>query len=316
MQTTKIEWCKNESGTKGYTWNPVTGCDNQLPCRKNCYARRMAKRLAGRYGYPEAPNEFTPTFHADKLDEPYKIKKPSRIFVCSMGDLFCDGIYETGGGDPARVKIMAVIEKNPRHEFIILTKRPDNMRQFFKDFEECGIPNNLIIGTSASTQEEFKGRGKDLIQIPDVRKVVSLEPLLGPIDITAGFEPVGSVLDWVIVGGEAGPGARPMHPDWVRKIRDDCKEFGIPFFFKGFGEWGLTPTCDNTTTRAFVCKNGDYTVALDSNKKQYSEWIYHHQNCGNTHHTMYKVGKKYSGRLLDGVEHNGFPALVEKEGLA
>lgn len=278
---TKIEWTD-------YSWNPITGCDNQLPCRANCYARRMAKRLAGRYGYPEAPNEFTPTFHPDKLGEPHKIKKPSRIFVCSMGDLFCDGVNLNWVDC-----VMETIEECSQHDFIILTKRPDNMAQYFKKPEGATIPKNLIVGTSASTMEELLPRINDLHWgIEHDRKILSLEPLLGEIrlsDIEMSII-LGIILgiDGVIVGGETGARARPMHPDWVRKIRDDCKALGIPFFFKGWGEW-VHHTLFN-----------QFDVAV------WNKWTKRNNAL------FYRLGKKNSGRLLDGREWNEFPGGADE----
>ncbi len=294
MGKTKIEWTD-------FSWNPVTGCDNQLPCRKNCYARRMAKRLAGRYGYPEAPNEFKPTFHADKLDEPKKIKKPSRIFVCSMGDMFCDGVSKEW-----RSAVTDKIRVCPQHTFIILTKKPYNAVIHQQAIHGRLYPENLIIGTSASTQEELNLRIRSLVQISATRRIISLEPLLEGISIIEALDvlvkingeyevPAVNAASWlhgVIVGGETGTGARPMHPDWVRKIRDDCKELGIKFFFKGFGEWGLNPVDDwKSKNQIFIPDNNHYAGGF----------------------SMFRVGKKHSGRLLDGGEHNDLPAIAEKE---
>lgn len=212
MSDTKIEWTDK-------SWNPVTGC---TPCSvgcQNCYAKRMARRLAGRCGYPAAPNEFAVTFHPGRLDEPLKWRKPRKIFVCSMSDLFHPHVRF-----PWRHRILLTIDRCPQHTFMLLTKRPGNMRYIFS---RSAIRPNLWLGASICHSEDL-WEIPHLIATPAARRFVSFEPLLGPIHISDRLHS----LDWVIVGAETGPGKRPMQLDWARSIRDQCQAAGVPFFFK------------------------------------------------------------------------------------
>lgn len=230
---TKIEWAT-------HTWNPVTGCTPISEGCEHCYAARMAKRLAGRCGYPQ-DDPFRPgTFHANRLNDPLKIKKSSMIFVCSMGDLF----HESVDVDVI-FKILEVIDKASHHTYVLLTKRPETMRSFFEitgDWDSSEWPN-VWLGVTAENQARADERIPILLSIQAAVRFVSVEPMLGPVDLTHdldGFrcdENYGERLDWVICGGETGPGARPMHPDWARSLRDQCKAEGIPFFFKSMGDW-------------------------------------------------------------------------------
>jgi len=250
-----------------YTWNPVTGCSPVGPGCDNCWARRMANRLRGRCGYP-ADDPFRVTFHPERLDEPLRLKKPARIGVCFMGDLFHDGV------DPGWVEeILRTIAVCHRHRFFILTKRPHNIGPFVAlcDFL---IPGNLWLGVSVWDQNSAdRLLVPYLLHGPLARKWVSYEPALGPVDFspwipdkdpiktTGGgkFDPrsfdsvrsfvaggpveatgiVGTkvCLDWIVMGGETGPGARPMHPDWARSVRDQCAAAGVPFCLKSLGKW-------------------------------------------------------------------------------
>jgi len=216
----------------------------------------MSKRLAGRFGYPEAPHEFDVTLHPDRLDEPLSWKKPRTVFVVSMGDLFHDTVpYEYID------KILRVIGlcemENRGHTFIILTKRAKRMRHYFErgcfaihdrkgqssggwTYPVGGL-TNLWLGVTVENQRRADERIPLLLQCPAAVRFVSIEPMLGPINLKAAIygkfahwiDPAEMLkLHWVIVGGETGPGARPMRPDWARGIRDQCIAAGVPFFFK------------------------------------------------------------------------------------
>jgi len=169
MNMSRIEWTE-------VTWNPVTGCTPISPGCENCYAKRLATRLKGRCGYPE-DEPFRVTMHPDRLSEPLSWKKPRHVFVCSMGDLFHDDVEE---GFLCRVfdTIMAA----EQHTFLVLTKRPKRMRDFFK---RCihGTWNNLWIGVTAENQKTADERIPILLQIPAVVRFVSCEPLLGPVNL-------------------------------------------------------------------------------------------------------------------------------------
>jgi len=233
MSRTKIEWTET-------TWNPLTGCTPISPGCAHCYARRMAQRLAGRCGYPAAPHEFEVTLHPERLSEPLGWKKPRRVFVCSMGDLFHESVpFEY------IARVYGVMTLNQQHTFQVLTKRPYRAVDFIHWAEDRykfarTPPPNIWLGATIENQEQADKRIPVLLQIPAAVRFVSVEPLLGPV---YPLDPQGVRLDWVICGGETGPGARPMHPDWARSLRDQCAVAGVPFFFKKMGSaWrGETP---------------------------------------------------------------------------
>ena len=240
MSKTKIEWA-------GHSWNPITGCSKISTGCRNCYAERMARRLAGRYGYPKAPHHFDVTLHPDRLDQPLHWKKPRTVFVCSMSDLWHDDVAEQ-----FIWRVLKVTRDAPQHIYQILTKRPGRMAPVMRECyarlraaygSKAEEPQrNLWLGITAENQATADKRIPILLQTPAAVRFVSCEPLLGPIDLHVKRKVGGVVydyigLDWVIVGGESGPGARPMNPQWARDIRDRCQATGVPFFFKQWGAW-------------------------------------------------------------------------------
>jgi protein gp37 len=237
MGKTKIEWTDQ-------TWNPVTGCTKISEGCAHCYAERMSKRLAGRCGYPEASHNFDVTLHPDRLDEPLHWRKPRRVFVVSMGDLFHEDIP-----DSFILEVFRVMgrQNTRQHTFQVLTKRPGRMKEWISEYivDRDGKPDpfpNIWLGVTAENQERANERIPTLLQIPAAVRFVSVEPMLGPVDLSEWINPQGatarddparySLLDWVICGGESGPDARPMHPDWARSLRDQCQMAGVPFFMK------------------------------------------------------------------------------------
>jgi protein gp37 len=219
---TKIEWTDE-------TWNPVTGCTKISPGCKHCYAERMAHRLAGRCGYPEAPNEFKVTQHPDKLGEPYHWKKPRNIFVVSMGDLFHKDVpFEFVD------RVLERICTTPQHTYQILTKRTDRAMKYFNLLENNGfVPENIWLGTSIENQAQVKERLKCLLLTQGVkRRFISAEPLLGPLNIEDYLNLPFDGIDWVIAGCESGPKRRPADIDWFRSLRDQCVRLAVPFFLK------------------------------------------------------------------------------------
>jgi len=209
MNRTAIEWTD-------YTWNPITGCLHGCPY---CYARRLAEgRLKGRFGYE---NGFEPTFHENRLREPYQVKKPSFIFTVSMGDMF-------GGWVPVNWvnQILEVVINNPRHIFQVLTKNPRAYKLY-----DGELPENLWIGTSVDGSGNSSKRIKELASIRhDSVKFVSVEPLLAPLpsDIYL-FEGI----QWVIIGAQTGPGAKLPEIEWISTITWQSAAFArIPYFIK------------------------------------------------------------------------------------
>jgi protein gp37 len=229
MGQTKIEWCDK-------SWNPITGCSHAgSPGCDHCYAKRMAHRLQGRYGYPLEwkDDPFKVTFHPDRLDEPLHWKKSSRIFVVSMGDIFHDDV------DAFWISaIWSIIERCYWHTFLILTKRPERWQRLTPSLP---LYKNILFGVSVENQRTADERIPILLQIPAAKKFVSVEPMLQSINLMPfllpklkfNFQKVESVkLDWVICGSETGPKARPMNPDWARDLASQCQVAGVPFFFK------------------------------------------------------------------------------------
>ncbi|GJQ21017.1 MAG: hypothetical protein HBSIN02_13720 [Bacteroidia bacterium] len=212
-QTSRIEWTEA-------TWNPVTGCNKVSPGCKHCYAERMAARLQamGSFRYR---NGFEITLQHDIVDLPLQWKQPRVIFVNSMSDLF----HKDVPVDFIK-RVFATMEKASWHTFQILTKRSDRLAEI-----AAGLPwpENVWMGVSVEAND-YTFRIHDLQKVPAAVRFLSVEPLIGPIKDL----PLKGI-DWVIVGGESGPGARPMKADWVRKIRRKCKLQRVPFFFK---QWG------------------------------------------------------------------------------
>ena len=210
-----IEWTES-------TWNPLTGCTKISPGCKHCYAERMAIRLQA-MRQPNYANGFDLTLHESALELPLKWKKPQTIFVNSMSDLFHKDV-------PVEfiLKTFDVMRRANWHTFQVLTKRSDRLLELSS---QLPWRSHIWMGVSVETVD-YAFRVNHLRQTGAVTKFLSLEPLLGPLP---GLNLDG--IDWVIVGGESGPGARPMDPDWVLEIRDQCVTADVPFFFK---QWGGT----------------------------------------------------------------------------
>ena len=202
------------------TWNPVTGCTKVSEGCEHCYAERMARRLQA-MGQPNYANGFEMTTHERALALPASWKRPCRVFVNSMGDLF----HEDVPADFIR-RVFAAMERAPQHHYQILTKRSRRLAELSPSLP---WPDNVWMGVTVELAA-YTERIEDLARSGAVVKFVSFEPLLGPIDDA----PLGSV-DWVIVGGESGPGARPIALEWALSLRDQCAHACVPFFFK---QWG------------------------------------------------------------------------------
>lgn len=314
MGQTKIEWADA-------VWNPITGCTPISEGCQNCYAKRMATRLRGRCGYPE-DEPFQVTLHPERLEEPLKWKKPRRIFVCSMGDLFHEDVpFEfisqvfdvmcswRWPNKAAKESGDAQLLEDPGHTFMILTKRPERVADWLywlAHYWPSDSPVNINLeadghfgkhiwfGVTAENQQRADERISVLLEIPAAVKFVSVEPMLGPVDLSKWlycyvYDPLldeaedcpvcdgdRPLLNWVICGGETGPGARPLHPNWVRSLRDQCLLAGVPFFFKQWGEYKSLPFSSR--------EDGLYTL----------------QEYPGCKYDFVKVGKKEAGRLLDG----------------
>jgi len=196
----------------------------------------MAKRLAGRFGYPKN-NPFAMTLYGDKIDDPLKWRKPQRVFVCSMGDLFHEDVPEWALDS---VMDRVCYDGISHHTFILLTKCPERMKQYFVDDLLWRPPPNVWLMVTAENQRRADERIPILLDTPAAVRGVSLEPLLGPVNLNlchhCQAEPdkcrEHNKLNWIVLGAETGPGARPMNIDWARSVRDQCIEAGILFWFK------------------------------------------------------------------------------------
>lgn len=211
-QKSKIEWTEA-------TWNPVTGCTQISPGCAHCYAKTFAERFRGVPGHPYSRG-FDLKLWPERLKAPLVWKRPRMIFVNSMSDLFHPGVP-----DDFIHRIFDVMAEARHHTFQVLTKRPERAAALFSG---SPWPSNVWAGISVENRR-FVDRIDSLREIASSIRFLSCEPLLGPIDLDL------REIDWVIVGGESGPRARPMNIGWAQSVRDQCLSAGVPFFFK---QWG------------------------------------------------------------------------------
>jgi protein gp37 len=223
-QSSKIEWTDA-------TWNPVTGCTKVSPGCKNCYAERLAERWRGVPGHPYEQG-FDLRLWRERLNIPLSWKRPRRVFVNSMSDLFHDLVP-----DDFVDRVFQTMFEAGWHQFQVLTKRPDRMATYvasrrlrWGSLAEAGP--HIWLGTSVETQA-YIDRAECVASVSATVRFLSCEPLLGPLDLRRVLG--RDAINWVIVGGESGPGARPMRKSWVQDIQNQCRAARVPFFFK---QWG------------------------------------------------------------------------------
>lgn len=334
---TKIEWTDE-------TWNVVTGCDRTSPGCDNCYALMMAKRLKamGQAKYQTDGDRrtsgpgFGVTCHPDELARPFQWKRPRMVFMSSMGDLFHPDVPMD-----FVLNVWTIMANASQHTFQVLTKRSQRMQRivdsicwegghgdepwdayvhpghvFYEDVKtgeevdwepteddlagggEEPLPN-VWLGTSIES-DRYTWRADHLRATPAAVRFLSLEPLLGPLpslDLTG--------IDWVIVGGESTPKARPMHPDWARDIRDRCVDAGIPFYFKQWGEWVPPDQFDFAGWDDVAWNENGSTVDVDGSVSHRSAWP-----LSDTAEGVWRVGKKRAGRMFDGRVWDQMPGEV------
>jgi len=311
-ENTKIEWAT-------HTFNPWVGCTKISPACDHCYAEGWAKRTGntdlwqGERRRTSVANWRKPLkWQADAA----KLAEPQFVFCASLADIFDNQVPVEWRGD-----LWALIKATPDLIWLLLTKRPQNIKKMLPADWGRGYPN-VWLGTTCENQTTADRNIPHLLVIPAVRRFVSAEPLLGPIDfknwmddlcpnclnsechptIRADSADVFSkcgrfvvetpepLLHWIIVGGESGPHARPMHPDWARTIRDQCAAAGTEFLFKQWGEWAARDVLAQDIPKFLKLRDGSGPVHIfDDNE------------------SIARVGKSYAGRLLDGIEHNGRP---------
>ena len=371
----RIEWTQK-------TWNPIVGCSVVSPGCTNCYAMRQAARIERMGGAPHyagmtQPSKAGPVWTGKValapdavLLAPLKRRKPTIWFVNSMGDLFHESVP-----DDWIDRVFAIMALAPQHTFQVLTKRATRMRAYLASRDGMGnaaicaainaIPAalgnrrgalemplpNVWLGVSAEDQRRADERVPVLLETAAAVRLVSAEPLLGPIDFTridplifaAKANALSGVwqwdrgpsrsetprLDWIIVGGESGPKARPMHPDWARSIRDQCAAAGVPFFFKQWGAWApLCAMSEASVDRCYTaasddhpdlrrrCKVRQLVLHNDGRRFDLDEWSRFPVEAPGTIRafeqgygamTMMAIGKRAAGRLLDGALHDAMP---------
>lgn len=345
MGDTKIEWTRNADGAAGKTWTPIqarneaTGkvgwfCEHVSEGCRNCYAERMNSNTYFGNGldYKSAALDQVELFLNEKiLEQPLHWRKPVNIFPCSMTDLFGRWVK-----DEWLDRIFQVMYDAKRHTFQCLTKRPERMLDYVS--RSAYLSNapleNVWLGVSVEDQKTADERIPLLMETPAAVRWISAEPLLGLIDLESVPTMEGSI-DWVVVGGESGPKARPMHPDWARSLRDQCVAAGVPFFFKQWGEWSPFATEAHYDADSLMPGNAEVwggdcggphsygapwkrspdrrdlsTTEIDG-KKRFVEVLHmpdHKWGKDDRLEMIYlRVGKKTAGRLLDGREWNEYP---------
>lgn len=315
-ENTKIEWAH-------HTFNPWTGCTKISPACEHCYAEGWAKRTGGPvWGAGQERRRTSPANWRMPLrwnTEAERLGVRYRVFCASLADVFDNAVDREWRDDLA-----TLILSTPRLDWLLLTKRIGNAGAMLGEMFLDGPPDNVWLGATITSQAEADRDIPKLLSVPAAKRFLSMEPLLGPVDLTdvpmpeSGhghheFSPIitGNALkradrrkpsiDWVIVGGESGPQARPMHPDWVRGLRDQCQAAGVPLLFKQWGEWA--PGENVERTRGVV----KAAIWFDTS------WLIQDEDLGvvdghrDDEPDLYRVGKKAAGRLLDGREWNEVP---------
>ena len=294
MAESSIEWTD-------YTFNPLWGCEKISPGCKNCYAMAWDKRVGGKHWGPGSDRrQFSDKHWAEPLKWNAKAAKDGRIyrvFCASMADVFED---HSDWIEP-RKRIFDLIGRTPNLIWLLLTKRPENIWPLSKGLPP--LPSNLMFGVTIEDQQRLIERVPHIIEVkrryPGVEVFGSYEPLLSTLE-WGGNPYFLKLFAWAICGGESGHGARPMHPDWARKLRDDCARASVAFFFKQWGEWCHGSDCRSDAN--IVLSNGRAgSSSEDFDEETRRLWTDFRPEM------MAKVGKRKAGRLLDGIEHNGLP---------
>lgn len=301
-------------------------CEHVSPGCEHCYSETNNARCLPANGtglpFDRRSRDLVELFvDGDILTQPWHWRKPRCVFVCSQTDLFAEFVT-----DEMIDCVFAMMARCSRHTFQVLTKRADRMREYLSRFRHSGSTDGFItrdgclasdsptgvpifnparwplpnvwLGVSLEDQPRADERPRQLLRTPAALRFLSVEPLLGPVDVYqylgGARNPIGPAyggrgIDWVIVGGESGPGARPMHPDWARSIRDQCVAAGVPFFFKQWGEWHPLSRTDGVHELPF----GKYLTELRDGKPAFG---------------FLRKGKS-AGALLDGCEWKQMPEI-------
>lgn len=346
-ETTAIQWCDA-------TFNPWRGCTKVAPECAHCYADKLSKRnpsALGTWGpngtrVVAAESYWRQPLKWNRDAERDGVRK--RVFCASLADVFeewdgpmlrgtdVDGVpfqlhHFEGGWRTARVtanfsadgpvtisdvrrRLFSLIDATPRLDWLLLTKRPENIRRMWPGKGR----SNVWLGTSAGTQETADEKIPELLKCRDLSPVlfVSCEPMLGPVCLQPRIKDCefenhqGINLDWIICGGESGPGARPMHPDWARSLRDQCQAAGVPFFFKQWGDW-LPFSQSGLPAFSQYVPNWPDAIRDEMKRERWADGKPCRYLPGGGLDLTIRVGKKAAGRLLDGREWNEFPTVAE-----
>ncbi|MDN7803157.1 phage Gp37/Gp68 family protein [Burkholderia gladioli] len=321
-ENSKIEWTD-------HTFNPFIGCTKVSPGCDNCYAEHMMDTRMHRVkwgpGQPRArtsaANWREPVRWNARHEEFFAAHgRRQRVFCASLADVFDNAVPAAWRRDLA-----ALIEATPALDWLLLTKRIGNAAAMLVDMFPAGTPDHVWLGATVVNQAEADRDVPKLLATPAHVRFLSIEPMLGPVDLGRAWHGEAAVggrcpgrylpalrevprpsISWVIAGGESGPGARPEHPDWPRALRDQCAKAGVPFLFKQHGEWA--PGSGDfgagrfaTAAVAFdgrVVPGGHRAQDYPTDASSADGWA-----------LVHRVGKRAAGRLLDGVEHNGFPVV-------
>ena len=305
-ERTAIEWTD-------HTFNPWYGCTKISPGCENCYAEGWAKRsgLVEWDGPPRRASESAWSQPRKWNKEAARTGTRKRVFCASLADVFDNQAPVEWRND-----LWGLIASTPHLDWLLLTKRPQNIAGMLPHVHSAYFNpwpwSHVWLGTTAANQEEFDRRWPHLAAVPVARRFLSVEPMLGQMRLVSRLSPKdGGVIrdaaggqvdyvdpepgiDWVICGGESGPGARPMHPDWARDLRDQCAAASVPFFFKQWGEW----------LSADQPGAGEILVR----ERRYLDVTGHECHGSKANAVMHRVGKKASAALLDGRAHREMPA--------
>lgn len=309
-QDTAIEWTD-------HTFNPWTGCTKISPACTNCYAEVWAKRT-GIVGWGDGAQrrKTSDSYWCQPVKwnvEAGRAGLRKRVFCASLADVFENKPQVVAW----RYELFALIRETPNLDWLLLTKRPENIRAMLLRYLRAGFewPSNVWLGTTVENAD-YLDRVGDLIECREFASVLflSCEPLLGPLSLRTnqryqrehgGFRPLIDDIDWVIAGGESGAHARPSHPDWFRDLRDQCVAAGVSFHFKQWGEWANVGGCDDPCGRCVMALR-----RWDGSRWRGFELTDANWEAGN-HLTgalqLHPIGKKKAGRLLDGREWNEYP---------
>jgi Bacteriophage protein gp37 len=325
-ENSKIEWTD-------HTFNPWMGCTKVSDGCKHCYAETMmdhrygkvkwgpqGKRVRTAKQYWKQPLKWNETRFVEcevcglrqvfnehgrcpGCEHPMVAAMRwvrQRVFCASLADVFEEKQDQLEEMNRWRADLFGMIEETPNLDWLLLTKRPRNFSRMIHDRWYASSPRNIWAGISVENQEAACERVQYLAEIPASVSFLSVEPMLGPVDLTKPVWNNGVAMiehvDWVICGGESGPDARPMNPDWARSLRDQCQEADVPFFFKQWGEW--VPLAEEFDTNAI----GD--VGKFDTKNKYWQWAEHGDS---QRHVSIRIGKHSAGRVLDGREWSEFP---------